>query len=73
VPATFRPISRALQNARYRTSEVRQIREHAIVEHANIINALTTGSPADAGAAMRSHLNQTRDDARQYLRSAPDS
>lgn len=69
VPATFGPISRALREARYRTSEVHDIREHAIVHHGNIVTALRTGSPADAGSAMRAHLIQTRDDARHYLSS----
>ncbi|HKX66603.1 MAG TPA: FadR/GntR family transcriptional regulator [Intrasporangium sp.] len=67
VPATFLPISRALQDARYRTSEVAVIREHALVEHGNILDALGTGSAQAAGAAMRSHLIQTRDDAREHL------
>lgn len=31
----------------------------------NIITALRTGSAAEAGAAMRAHLIQTRDDARE--------
>lgn len=67
VPAAFRPIAQTLQSARHRTSEVRQIREHAIDHHGDIITALRTGSAAEAGAAMRAHLIQTRDDARDYL------
>lgn len=70
VPATFLPIARALQDARHRTSEVAQIREHAILEHGNIIKALRSGSAEQAGASMRAHLIQTRDDARRYLSSA---
>lgn len=70
VPATFLPISRALRDARTRTSSVAQIREHAIVEHSSIIEALETGSAEAAGSAMRSHLVQTRDDARRYLSAA---
>lgn len=73
VPAAFRPIAQALQSARYRTSEVREIREHAIAEHGNIVEALRTGSPSAAGKAMRSHLIQTRDDARQYLSVSPEA
>jgi len=72
VPATFLPISRALRDARTRTSSVTQIREHAIVEHSSIIEALETGSAEAAAAAMRSHLIQTRDDARRYLQATGD-
>ena len=72
VPAAFRPIAKTLQSARYRTSEVGEIRKHAIVEHGNIVEALRTGSASAAGAAMRAHLIQTRDDARQYLSVSPD-
>lgn len=67
VRAAFQPIAHTLQNARRRTSEVPQIREHAIAHHDNIVTALRSGSPAEAGAAMRAHLIQTRDDARAYL------
>lgn len=66
VRATVGPISRALHEARVRTSEVPEIREHALVEHARILAALASGPP-EAGAAMHSHLAQTRDDARRYL------
>jgi len=67
VPATFTPISKALTDGRSQTSGVRQIRENAIVKHGLILTALETGSPQAAGAAMRDHLMQTRDDAKKYL------
>lgn len=67
IPATFRPIAGALQDGRVQTSTISQIRTHAIAEHANIITALRTASPATAGAAMRSHLEQTRRDAIKHL------
>lgn len=67
VRATFTPISKALTDARSRTSAVFEIREHAIVKHGLILTALDTGSPQAAGAAMRDHLLQTRDDAKRYL------
>lgn len=69
VRATVRPIARALHEARVRTSAVPDIREHAIAEHGGILAALRDGSPEAAGAAMRSHLLQTRDDARHFLGS----
>jgi DNA-binding FadR family transcriptional regulator len=69
VRATFRPISRALHDARLRTSEVPVIREHALAEHESILTALRDRSAPAAGDAMRSHLDQTRDDAHQYLTS----
>lgn len=70
VGATFTPISRALTDGRSRTSTVPKIREHAIVKHGIILTALHTGSPQAAGAAMRDHLIQTRDDAKKYLSSS---
>ncbi|MEO7588849.1 MAG: FadR/GntR family transcriptional regulator [Arachnia sp.] len=67
IPATFRPIASALQEGRTQTSSIPEIREHAIVEHANIVDALRSTSPTAAGAAMRHHLEQTRRDAVHHL------
>lgn len=67
VHATFVPIAKALTDGRSRTSAVRQIRENAIFKHALILSALQSGSAQAAGAAMRDHLVQTRDDATKYL------
>ncbi|MDO5737435.1 MAG: FCD domain-containing protein [Propionibacteriaceae bacterium] len=67
ITATFRPITSALQEGRIQTSSVPEIRTNAIAEHANIIVALRTGSSERAGAAMRSHLEQTRRDAARHL------
>lgn len=67
ITATLRPIASALQEGRVQTSSVPEIRTNAIVEHANIIAALRTGSPEAAGAAMRHHLDQTRRDAIRHL------
>lgn len=67
VAATFSPISDALREARTHTSSIRVIREHAIAEHTQVLRALSTRSAQDSSAAMRSHLIQTRDDARKYL------
>jgi GntR family transcriptional repressor for pyruvate dehydrogenase complex len=69
VPTTFLPISRVLREARVQTSSVATIREHAINEHAGILTALRSRSVSAAGAAMRSHLRQTEDDARHHLGS----
>lgn len=70
VPATFRPIARALQDARHQTSEVSEIRRNAIAEHRHILIALETTSARAAGAAMRAHLDQTMNDALRYLRNS---
>lgn len=66
--ATFRPIASALRAGRVQTSSVPDIRTNAIVEHASIIAALRSHSPAASGAAMRSHLEQTRRDAVRFLK-----
>lgn len=71
--AAFQPIARSLHEAQMRTSDVLVIREHALAEHARILAAIRAGSPSDAGAAMRSHLQQTRDDARRHLADSGDS
>ncbi len=67
ITATFRPIASVLQEGRTQTSSVPVIRTNAIAEHANILQALTTRSSAAVGAAMRSHLEQTRRDAVRHL------
>lgn len=67
VPAAFAPISEALRDARKRTSSLAVIREHAMAEHGNIVDALRTGSVRAASEAMRAHLIQTRDDAMEHL------
>lgn len=71
VPATFGPISRALHDARAKTSSVPEIREHAVAEHARIVAALRSGSPRACAAAMRAHLDQTTNDALRFLTPSP--
>lgn len=71
IPATLRPIASTLHQARTQTSSVSAIRENAIVEHGRILEALRDNVPGAAGAAMRSHLEQTRRDALHHLNHKP--
>lgn len=66
VSATFGPISRARHDAREQTSAVPEIRVNAIAEHGNILAPLRSGSARAAAAAMRSHLDQTTNDALRH-------
>lgn len=65
--ASMRPLTTMLQETRTETSAVPSIREHALDEHAAILDALRGGTTAGARQAMRSHMRQTRDDLQHYV------
>ena len=65
--ASMRPLTTMLQATRSETSAVSDIREHALAEHAAVLDAMRTGSGAAARKAMRSHMRQTRDDLLRYV------
>lgn len=65
--ASMRPLTSMLQETRSETSAVAEIREHAIAEHAALLDALRTGSAAASRAAMVSHMRQTRDDLLRFV------
>lgn len=69
VSAALQPISGALVEARRETSRVPLMREHAIGEHAKILDALRTGDGAKAAVAMSAHMQQTIDDAERAFPS----
>jgi DNA-binding FadR family transcriptional regulator len=60
--ASMRPLTTMLQETRSETSAVPAIREHALAEHAAVLESLQSGSRSAARKAMRSHMRQTRDD-----------
>ena len=67
IAATMQPLSRALVAARRETSAIPQMREHAIREHRQVLQALEGRDPRAARKAMRAHMRQTADDTRSYF------
>ncbi|WP_336502110.1 FadR/GntR family transcriptional regulator [Microbacterium paraoxydans] len=65
--ASMRPLTTMLQATRSETSAIPEIREHALAEHAAVLEAMRTGSGAAARQAMRSHMRQTRDDLLHFV------
>ncbi|WP_194421708.1 FadR/GntR family transcriptional regulator [Microbacterium abyssi] len=65
--ASVRPLTTMLQDSRSETSAVLEIREHALVEHAAVLDAMRSRSPQTAREAMASHMRQTRDDLLHYV------
>ncbi len=65
--ASVRPLTTMLQDSRSETSAVLEIREHALVEHAAVLEAMRTRSADAAREAMASHMRQTRDDLLHYV------
>ncbi|MFA4840150.1 MAG: FadR/GntR family transcriptional regulator [Agrococcus sp.] len=60
--AAMLPLTSMLEETRGETSAVPEIREHAIAEHGNLLEAIRSGVPVAARDAMWSHMMQTRDD-----------
>lgn len=65
--ASVRPLTTMLQDSRSETSAVLEIREHALVEHAAVLDAMRSRSSSAARVAMASHMRQTRDDLLHYV------
>jgi DNA-binding FadR family transcriptional regulator len=65
--ASVRPLTTMLQDSRTETSSVHDIREHAIAEHAAVLEAMRTRSADASREAMASHMRQTRDDLLHYV------
>lgn len=67
ITSLFDPLSKILQLTRHQTSAHAPVREHAIVHHQHILDALRRGTPVRAGRAMREHMNQTEEDMDTYV------
>ena len=65
--ASVRPLTTMLEDSRSETSSVLEIREHALVEHAAVLEAMRSRSADAAREAMASHMRQTRDDLLHYV------
>lgn len=68
--ATMLPLTALLETTRIETSEVSEIRVHAIGEHERVREALVSGDPERAREAMARHMRQTRDDLISYVHGA---
>ncbi|MDR7233811.1 FadR family transcriptional regulator [Agrococcus lahaulensis] len=60
--AALLPLTSMLTETRAETSQVPEIRQHAIDEHRKVLEAIRAGVPSAAREAMASHMVQTRDD-----------
>lgn len=67
ISALFHPLRDILRDVRMQTSSLAPIREHAIAEHRAIIDRVRVQDAQGSGAAMRSHLLQTRSDIERFL------
>jgi len=60
--AAMLPLTTMLEETRGETSAIAAIREHAIVEHRNVLDAIRAGRADAARDAMAHHMRQTHDD-----------
>jgi GntR family transcriptional repressor for pyruvate dehydrogenase complex len=67
ISALLAPLSRLLVPARRQTSEVEDIRRHAIEHHRAVLDAVRSGDPERARRAMHQHIDQTSRDLRTYV------
>ena len=67
VPALLNSFAPLLYSTRRETSEVPEIREHAIEHHRSIMAAIESRDADAARRAMTDHLGQTFDDYERYL------
>lgn len=60
--AAIRPLTTMLEATRGETSAVAEIRDHALVDHRIVLDAIRAGDAVAARDAMAKHMQQTRDD-----------
>lgn len=65
--AVYQPLMRVLQRTRTETSIVPLIREHAIDQHAAILDAIRASDGPRARASMASHMDQTARDLAEHV------
>ena len=70
ISALLAPLSRLLVPARRQTSEVEDIRRHAIEHHRAVLDAVRSGDPERSRHAMHQHIDQTSRDLRTYVLEA---
>lgn len=60
--AAMLPLTSMLEETRGETSAVPEIREHALLEHRTVLDAIRSGDAVAARDAMATHMQQTHDD-----------
>jgi DNA-binding FadR family transcriptional regulator len=70
ISALLEPLSRLLIQARRQTSEVGDIRRHAIAHHRAVLDAIQSGDSERARHTMHDHIEQTGRDLRTYVLKA---
>jgi GntR family transcriptional regulator, transcriptional repressor for pyruvate dehydrogenase complex len=73
IPALLNSLAPLLYSTRRETSEIPQIREHAIEHHRRILAAIESGDAELSRLAMTEHLAQTFDDYEHYVAVTPSS
>jgi GntR family transcriptional regulator, transcriptional repressor for pyruvate dehydrogenase complex len=73
IAALLDPLSRLLVPARRQTSEVADIRRHALEYHAAILESIRARDAERARRAMHDHIEQTQEDLRLYVLKAASS
>lgn len=67
ISALLKPLTQLLVEARRQTSEVPDIRRHAIDKHRAVFEAIGSGDHERARRAMHDHIEQTGRDLRHYV------
>ncbi|HEU4667698.1 MAG TPA: FadR/GntR family transcriptional regulator [Arthrobacter sp.] len=70
VAVLFEPLHRVLEKRRTETSAFREIQEHAIGHHQNIVEALESRDATRSRQAMDAHMQQTLDDLKNLVLEA---
>jgi GntR family transcriptional repressor for pyruvate dehydrogenase complex len=71
IPALLNSLAPLLYSTRRETSEIPQIRDHAIEHHRRILAAIESGDAELSRRTMTEHLAQTFDDYEHYLAVTP--
>jgi len=69
VPFMFEPFGQLLRHTRQQTSAVPEIQRNAIAQHRTILESLAGGDATRSRDAMEAHMEQTRADLRQHVRT----
>jgi DNA-binding FadR family transcriptional regulator len=67
ITALFTPLQQVLLIGRRQTSAFFDEREHAMVKHQGIYDAIAAGDPEAARGAMTNHMVQTEDDFDSFV------
>jgi len=66
LPPLLAPLSLLLRERRVETSSFPEVQAHAILKHEAVLDAIASGEPESARAAMDDHMIQTAEDLAHY-------